>query len=75
MQSEYRLSVGSLIFLGVGLNDFGVWFSEKCEEGRDSGLGHSNIWGKTSSERSLRMRTHCISGKALSIECQGMKRK
>ena len=47
--SEYSLSVGSLIFLGVRLNDFGVCFYEKCEEGRDSGLGHFDLWGKTSS--------------------------
>ena len=46
--SEYSLSVGSLILLGVCLNDFEVCFSKKCEEGRDSGLGHSNLWGKTS---------------------------
>ena len=41
--SEYSMSVGSLIFLEVRLNDFGVCFSEKCEEGRDSGLGHSDL--------------------------------
>ena len=44
---ERLLNFGGGI-LGVRLNDFGVCFSEKCEEGRDSGLGHSEFWGKTS---------------------------